>query len=93
MMADIPKYKEVLPPFENLTNGKYTDDECIAKFLKFRELSNTFQWEISGCLRRDKLLMMEDLDDIEFAYVTDAKGKTVCRVTLRPGSAPKRLVL
>lgn len=92
-MADIPVYKDVLPPFENLTDGKYTDDECIAKFKKFRKLSNTFKWEIAGCLVRYKILIAEGLDDIEFAYVTDAKGKTVCRATLRPGSYPKRLVL
>ena len=92
-MADIPKYKDVLPPFENLTDGKYTDEECIAKFLKFRKLSNTFKWEIASCLGRYKILIAEDLDDIEFAYVTDAKGKTVCRATLRSGSAPERLVL
>ena len=92
-MADIPIYKDVLPPFENLTDGKYTDDECIAKFLKFRRLSNTFQWDIADCLRRYKQLIAEDLDNIEFAYVTDADGNTVCRCTLRPGSYPKRLVL
>ena len=83
MMGHMPEYKDVLPPLENLTDGKYTDDECIAKFLKIRELSNTFKWELAGPWGRYKLLILEDLYDIEFAYVTDAKGKTICRATLR----------
>lgn len=82
-MADIPEYKEVLPPLENLTDGKYTDDECIKRFNSLRELTNTFRWEVSDFVGRYKMLVREDLYDIEFSYVTDRYGNTILRATLR----------
>ena len=74
-MADIPFVKRDMPPIENHTEGKYTDEECIRAMERLKRLeAKAERCRLGKDIDYHQLQIDAGVKDLQISYVFQPDG-------------------